>query len=120
MIEMKGRKESLLKELEKISLDLVDIQYQLKPAKRKPVPTIPIIYIDEQTKDPFEVLLSDLCIRLAYPVLSFIYQIDANEVGLIKTALRQDESQNFLAGDRYFRVLDSQSTHLVPDQTICI
>ena len=55
VMDMKARKETLLKELEEISLELVDIQYQLKPAKRKPVPTIPIIYIDEQTKDPFEV-----------------------------------------------------------------
>ena len=55
VIEMKSRKESLLEELEKISLELIDIQYRLKPGKRKPVPTIPIIYPDEQTKDPFEV-----------------------------------------------------------------
>ena len=60
VMEMKARKETLLKELEEISLELVDIQYQLKPAKRKPVPTIPIIYIDEQTKDPFEVSTSDV------------------------------------------------------------
>ena len=57
---MKSRKESLLEELEKISLELIDIQYRLKPGKRKPVPTIPIIYPDEQTKDPFEV--SHTCI----------------------------------------------------------
>ena len=56
VVEMKNRKEILLKELEDISLELIDIQYKLDAGKRKPVPTIPIIYPEELTKDPFEVI----------------------------------------------------------------
>ena len=53
---MKKRKGSLLSELEAIQLDLIDIQYRLDPGKRKPVPTIPMIYPEEIQKDPFQVI----------------------------------------------------------------
>lgn len=53
---MKKRKGALLNELESIQLELIDIQYQLDAGKRKPVPTIPIIYPDEIQKDPFQVM----------------------------------------------------------------
>ena len=53
---MKKRKSSLLSELESIQIELIDIQYQLDAGKRKPVPTIPIIYPEEVQKDPFEVV----------------------------------------------------------------
>ena len=52
---MKKRKGALLQELEDIQMQLIDIQYQLDPGKRKPVPTIPIIYPEEIQRDPFEV-----------------------------------------------------------------
>ena len=54
---MKTRKEALLQELEGISLELIDIQYRLDAGKRKPVPTIPIIYPEEIQRDPFEVTI---------------------------------------------------------------
>ena len=53
---MKKRKSLLLNELESIQIELIEIQYQLDAGKRKPVPTIPIIYPEEVQKDPFEVL----------------------------------------------------------------
>ena len=53
---MKKRKEALLHELEDIQLQLIDIQYRLDASKRKPVPTIPIIYPEERHQDPFHVL----------------------------------------------------------------
>ena len=53
---MKKRKSSLLSELESIQIELIDIQYQLDAGKRKPVPTIPMIYPEEIQKDPFQVL----------------------------------------------------------------
>lgn len=52
---MKTRKEMLLQELEDIQLQLIDIQYRLDASKRKPVPTIPIIYPEERHQDPFHV-----------------------------------------------------------------
>ena len=52
---MKSRKELLLQELEDISAQLVDIQYRLDASKRKPVPTIPVIYPEERHQDPFHV-----------------------------------------------------------------
>ena len=54
---MKTRKEMLLQELEDIQLQLIDIQYRLDASKRKPVPTIPIIYPEERHQDPFHVRL---------------------------------------------------------------
>ena len=57
---MKKRKSLLLNELESIQIELIEIQYQLDTGKRKPVPTIPIIYPEEVQKDPFEVYF--LCI----------------------------------------------------------
>ena len=54
---MKTRKEMLLQELEDIQLQLIDIQYRLDASKRKPVPTIPIIYPEERHQDPFHVSL---------------------------------------------------------------
>ena len=57
---MKTRKEALLQELEGISLELIDIQYRLDAGKRKPVPTIPIIYPEEIQRDPFEVTIQDI------------------------------------------------------------
>ena len=74
VVHMKARKEVLLKELEDISLELINIQYQLDAGKRKPVPTIPIIYPEELTKDPFEVSLS--ChLKNALFVLKFLSKI---------------------------------------------
>ena len=58
VLSMKKRKGALLSELESIQMELIDIQYRLDPAKRKPVPTIPFIYPEEVQKDPFEVLIS--------------------------------------------------------------
>ena len=55
VITMKKRKETLLNELEDIQLQLIDIQYRLDASKRKPVPTIPIIYPEERHQDPFHV-----------------------------------------------------------------
>ena len=57
VLSMKKRKGALLSELESIQMELIDIQYRLDPAKRKPVPTIPFIYPEEVQKDPFEVLM---------------------------------------------------------------
>ena len=54
---MKTRKEALLKDLEGVTLELIDIQYQLDPGKRRPVPTVPIIYPQEIQRDPFEVTI---------------------------------------------------------------
>lgn len=56
-MSMKTRKEMLLQELEDIQLQLIDIQYRLDASKRKPVPTIPIIYPEERHQDPFHVKL---------------------------------------------------------------
>ena len=53
---MKKRKSALLNELEAIQLELIDIQYRLDPGKRKPVPTIPMIYPEEIQQDPFQVI----------------------------------------------------------------
>ncbi len=53
VLGMKTRKEVLLQELEEISLKLIDIQYRLDATKRKPVPTIPVIYPEERHTDPF-------------------------------------------------------------------
>ena len=53
---MKKRKGGLLRELDSIQMELIDIQYRLDAGKRKPVPTIPIIYPEEIQKDPFEVV----------------------------------------------------------------
>ena len=58
VITMKKRKETLLNELEDIQLQLIDIQYRLDASKRKPVPTIPIIYPEERHQDPFHVRFS--------------------------------------------------------------
>ncbi len=55
VLGMKTRKEALLAELEDISLKLIDIQYRLDASKRKPVPTIPVIYPEEMHTDPFHV-----------------------------------------------------------------
>ena len=55
VITMKKRKETLLNELEDIQLQLIDIQYRLDASKRKPVPTIPVIYPEERHQDPFHV-----------------------------------------------------------------
>ena len=55
VMAMKTRKAMLLQELEDIQLQLIDIQYRLDASKRKPVPTIPIIYPEERHQDPFHV-----------------------------------------------------------------
>ena len=55
VMSMKTRKAMLLQELEDIQLQLIDIQYRLDASKRKPVPTIPIIYPEERHQDPFHV-----------------------------------------------------------------
>ena len=55
VMAMKTRKELLLQELNDIQLQLIDIQYRLDASKRKPVPTIPIIYPEERHQDPFHV-----------------------------------------------------------------
>ena len=60
---MKKRKSLLLNELESIQIELIEIQYQLDAGKRKPVPTIPIIYPEEVQKDPFEVLFQDIIVH---------------------------------------------------------
>ena len=63
---MKKRKSLLLNELESIQIELIEIQYQLDAGKRKPVPTIPIIYPEEVQKDPFEVLFQDIVVHYCY------------------------------------------------------
>merc|ERR1711862_957734 len=80
VITMKKRKETLLNELEDIQLQLIDIQYRLDASKRKPVPTIPIIYPEERHQDPFH--------------------IDEKEVDNIKIGLVQEEEQKYVAGSR--------------------
>ena len=59
VMAMKTRKAMLLQELEDIQLQLIDIQYRLDASKRKPVPTIPIIYPEERHQDPFHVSFSN-------------------------------------------------------------
>ena len=66
---MKKRKSLLLNELESIQIELIEIQYQLDAGKRKPVPTIPIIYPEEVQKDPFEVYF--LCIWIVHRINRF-------------------------------------------------
>ena len=41
--------------MEKLTQNLVDIQYLLEPSDRKPVPTIPMLDVDEHIVDPFEI-----------------------------------------------------------------
>ena len=65
---MKSRKELLLQELEDISAQLVDIQYRLDASKRKPVPTIPVIYPEERHQDPFHVSKSGTVPDLEFKV----------------------------------------------------
>ena len=58
---MRIAKQKLLSTLEEMSLELIQVQYRLEAEKRKPIPTIPVLYVDEYLKDPFEVS-TDLCI----------------------------------------------------------
>ena len=67
VMAMKTRKAMLLQELEDIQLQLIDIQYRLDASKRKPVPTIPIIYPEERHQDPFHV-----SILAIFPLLNFL------------------------------------------------
>lgn len=52
---VKDEKTEVLAKLDKLSQNLVDIQYLLEPADRKTVPTIPMLDIDEHVVDPFEI-----------------------------------------------------------------
>ena len=52
---VKSEKSIVLEKLEKLTQNLVDIQYLLEPSDRKPVPTIPMLDVDEHIVDPFEI-----------------------------------------------------------------
>ena len=52
---MKREKAEVTCKLEDLTKKLVDIQYLLEPGKRKTVPTIPMLDIDEHIVDPFEI-----------------------------------------------------------------
>ena len=95
---MKKRKEALLHELEDIQLQLIDIQYRLDASKRKPVPTIPIIYPEERHQDPFHVryFSTSHCLK----TIPIFFQIDEKEVDNIKIGLVQEEEQKYVAGSR--------------------
>ena len=55
VIIIKKEKKNVLEKLEDLTKKLVDIQYLLEPGKRKTVPTIPALDIDEHIVDPFEI-----------------------------------------------------------------
>ena len=65
----------MLNELESIQIELIEIQYQLDAGKRKPVPTIPIIYPEEVQKDPFEVLFHFIIVNNS-DLLYFVFLIN--------------------------------------------
>lgn len=100
VITMKKRKETLLNELEDIQLQLIDIQYRLDASKRKPVPTIPIIYPEERHQDPFHVRFSLNKRFASHDFHSSFFQIDEKEVDNIKIGLVQEEEQKYVAGSR--------------------
>ena len=75
VITMKKRKETLLNELEDIQLQLIDIQYRLDASKRKPVPTIPIIYPEERHQDPFHVKRFSLWKKIFELLLSISFRL---------------------------------------------
>ena len=52
---IKNEKTEVLDKLDKLSQNLMDIQYLLEPGDRKTVPTIPMLDIDEHVVDPFEI-----------------------------------------------------------------
>ena len=52
---IKQEKTEVTAKLEDLTKKLVDIQYLLEPGKRKTVPTIPMLDIDEHIIDPFEI-----------------------------------------------------------------
>jgi hypothetical protein len=55
VLSMREKKLSLLKHLEAISVELLDIQAKMEAAKKKPVPALPALNAEEIDRDPFEV-----------------------------------------------------------------
>ena len=55
VLNLREEKKLLFAELHQISESLIEIQYKLHAAKRKPVPTVPILYPEERDRDPFEI-----------------------------------------------------------------
>ena len=52
---IKTEKSQVLKTLDKLTQELIDVQYSLEPSERKSVPTIPMLDPDEHFVDPFEI-----------------------------------------------------------------
>ena len=52
---IKAEKKRVLESLEKLTQELVDVQYLLESSERKAVPTIPMLDPDEHFVDPFEI-----------------------------------------------------------------
>lgn len=52
---IKTEKSQVLQNLEKLTQELIDVQYSLEPSERKAVPTIPMLDSDEHFVDPFEI-----------------------------------------------------------------
>ena len=52
---IKSEKKRVLESLEKLTQELVDVQYLLESSERKAVPTIPMLDPDEHFVDPFEI-----------------------------------------------------------------
>ena len=80
---IKDEKTEVLGKLDKLSQNLVDIQYLLEPADRKTVPTIPNLDTDEHVVDPFEIDP-----KLVESIKEKLYQVSTEQYSTVQSSVQ--------------------------------
>ena len=80
---IKDEKTEVLGKLDKLSQNLVDIQYLLEPADRKTVPTIPNLDTDEHVVDPFEIDP-----KLVESIKEKLYQVRTEQYSTVQSSVQ--------------------------------